>query len=205
MIFSLQFVRIGESFQHSVFLMAHQDYVSRTRTKNNKKSPYKNKPESPQGLPAKVKLISLFLIVALPTFGYVLWSIKDNQPTTPTAVEVKQKPPQKSTELPKPPEEKWRYVDELKSKEVEVGEYEVKQKGPYKMQCGSFKTQKQANALKAKIAFAGLEAIVSKSVGTSATWYKVYLGPYPKKRGAEKDKHKLKNNGIHGCKIWNWT
>ncbi len=183
--------------------MAHQDYVSRSRAKNKKQSPYKKNAEPTQGTSLKVKLIVAFLVVALPSFGYMLWSIKDKQPeviVAPKVLKVK-----KANDLPELPEEKWTYVDELKSKEVEVGEYEVKDKGPYKMQCGSFKTRKQAESLKAKIAFTGLVAQVSKSVGTSATWYKVYLGPYAKKRTAEKDKHKLKNNSVHGCKIWGWN
>ena len=183
--------------------MAHQDYVSRSRAKNKKQSPYKKNAEPTQGTSLKVKVIVAFLVVALPSFGYMLWSIKDKQPeaiVAPKVLKVK-----KANDLPELPEEKWTYVDELKSKEVEVGEYEVKDKGPYKMQCGSFKTRKQAESLKAKIAFTGLVAQVSKSVGTSATWYKVYLGPYAKKRTAEKDKHKLKNNSVHGCKIWGWN
>ncbi|WP_223270261.1 SPOR domain-containing protein [Colwellia sp. C1TZA3] len=154
----------------------------------------------------KVKLITIFLVIALPSFGYLLWSIKDKQPAAvvapePAAKVVKTK---KATKLPELPKEKWTYVDDLKSKQVEVGQYEVKNKGPYKMQCGSFRTRKQAESLKAKIAFTGLEAQVGKSVGSSSTWYKVYLGPYDKKRQAEKDKHKLKNNAIHACKIWGW-
>jgi len=183
--------------------MAHQDYVSRSRAKNKKQSPYKKNAEPTSGTSLKVKLIATFLIIALPSFGYMLWTIKDNQPEAivkPKVTEAK-----KVAELPEPPEEKWTYVDDLKSKQVEVGEYEVKQNGPYKMQCGSFKTRKQAESLKAKIAFTGLVAQVSKSVGTTATWYKVYLGPYAKKRTAEKDKHKLKNNSVHGCKIWGWN
>ncbi len=183
--------------------MAHQDYVSRSRAKNKKQSPYKKHTEPTPGASLKVKLIAAFLIIALPSFGYLLWTIKDKQPeaiVTPKVIKST-----KVTELPEPPEEKWTYVDDLKSKQVEVGEYEVKQNGPYKMQCGSFKTRKQAESLKAKIAFTGLVAQVSKSVGTTATWYKVYLGPYAKKRTAEKDKHKLKNNSVHGCKIWGWN
>ena len=78
-------------------------------------------------------------------------------------------------------------------------------KGPYKMQCGSFKTRKQADTLKARIAFSGLVAQVSQSKGSNGTWYKVYLGPYPKKRAAEKDKHKLKSNNINHCQIWLWN
>lgn len=185
--------------------MAHQDYISRSKSNSKKKSPYKKKPEPVPTVSSKTKLIALFLLIALPCFAYLLWSIKDKEPEIIVPVKTNKKVIKKAAELPKPPEEKWTYVDDLKSKEVEVGEYKVTQKGPYKMQCGSFKTRKQAEALKAKIAFAGLEALVGESVGTSSTWFKVYLGPYPKKREAEKDKHKLKNNSIHGCKIWNWN
>ncbi|MBA6416086.1 SPOR domain-containing protein [Colwellia sp. 6M3] len=183
--------------------MAHQDYVSRSRAKNKKQNPYKKNEQPPQGLSTKLKLITAFLIIAIPSFSYMLWSIKDKQPETviePKVIKAKKK----AAELPELPEEKWTYVDDLKSKQVEVGEYEVTQRGPYKMQCGSFRTRKQAESLKAKIAFTGLEAQVSKATGTSSVWYKVYLGPYTKKREAEKDKHKLKNNSVHGCKIWGW-
>ena len=72
------------------------------------------------------------------------------------------------------------------------------------MQCGSFKTQKQAETLKARIAFSGLEAQVKSVSGKNGTWHKVYLGPYPRKRLAEKDKHKLKRNNINYCQIWLW-
>ncbi|SEL58273.1 cell division protein FtsN [Colwellia chukchiensis] len=184
--------------------MAHQDYVSRSRAKNNKKSPYKKTPEPAPSSSLKVKLISAFLVLAIPSFAYLLWSIKDQEPAAITTPQQSPKP-QKTQELPKPPEEKWRYVDDLKSKQVEVGEYEVVQKGPYRMQCGSFRTRKQAESLKAKIAFTGLVAQIDSAKGTSSTWYKVYLGPYDKKRSAEKDRHKLKNNAIHGCKIWGWN
>ena len=96
-------------------------------------------------------------------------------------------------------------MEELKSKEVEVGEYEVTEKGPYKMQCGSFKTMKQAEVMKATIAFTGLSAQISATKGSNGVWHKVFLGPYEKKRMAEKDKHKLKSNGITTCQIWYWN
>jgi cell division protein FtsN len=185
--------------------MAHQDYVSRSRNNHKKKNPYKSGTEqAPTGLTMKTKLIAAFLVIAIAAFSYFLWTIKDNQPLKAQKNTAAPAKITTTTELPTPPKEKWSYVDDLKSKEVEVGEYTVEQKGPYKMQCGSFKTRKQAESLKAKIAFSGLVAQVGKAVGTTATWYKVYLGPYEKKRTAEKDKHKLKNNAIHGCKIWGW-
>lgn len=186
--------------------MAHQDYVSRSRPPKKKQSPKNSKPhQETHGVPLKIKLISLFLVIALLGFGYLLWSIKDIEADETDLVIPPTSKTKKANELPKPPEEKWQYMEELKSKEVEVGEYAVKEKGPYKMQCGSFKTRKQAEVMKATIAFAGLSATVSASKGSNGTWHKVYLGPYEKKRQAEKDKHKLKSNNIGTCQIWLWN
>ena len=68
--------------------MAHQDYVSRSRAKNKKQSPYKKNAEPVTGTPLKVKLIAAFLVVAIPSFGYMLWSIKDVAPDTVAAPKV---------------------------------------------------------------------------------------------------------------------
>lgn len=183
--------------------MAHQDYVSRSQ--NKKKSPYKGKVAPQPTFTLKFKLTLLLVIALIGAFSYGLWTIKDNAPQTIPEKTVKAKP-KNSTEksLPTPPKEKWAYVDDLKSKEVEVGEYEVKNKGPYKMQCGSFRSEKQAEVLKATIAFAGLSSQISASKGQKGIYYKVFLGPYARKRQAEKDKHKLKSNNVNGCQIWLW-
>jgi len=185
--------------------MAHQDYVSRSRSSSKKNNPYKSKSaEAPQGAPLKVKLIGIFTLLAVLLFGYFLWSIKDKQPEATPAQPQKAAVKPKENELPEPPKEKWAYMKELKTKEVEEGQYEVKDKGPYQMQCGSFKTQKQAEVLKAKIAFTGIASTIRQTAGKNGTWYKVILGPYAKKRDAEKDKHKLKNNNVNYCQIWLW-
>lgn len=192
--------------------MANQDYVSRTPVKkkknarNGKKSTNKNKNQNTISL--KAKLISILLVILIGGFSYVLWSLKTDPSTkTPLVEPVKTVISQGSNKtkvLPEPPKEKWTYVKGLENKEIEVGEYKVEEKGPYKMQCGSFKTQKQADTLKARIAFSGLEAQVKSVTGKNGTWHKVFLGPYPRKRLAEKDKHQLKRNNINYCQIWLW-
>jgi cell division protein FtsN len=63
---------------------------------------------------------------------------------------------------------------------------------------------KQAEILKATIAFTGLTSQISESKGKNGIYYKVFLGPYERKREAEKDKHKLKSNNVNGCQIWLW-
>ena len=145
-------------------------------------------------------------MILIGAFSYGLWSLKTDPSTKTPLVEPIKKVQDKKTnnktkELPKPPKEKWTYVKDLATKEIEVGEYKVVEKGPYRMQCGSFKTTERAETLKARIAFAGLEARVKLSKGKNGTWYKVVLGPYPRKRLAEKDKHMLKRNKINYCQI----
>ena len=93
---------------------------------------------------------------------------------------------------------------ENKEVKVDIPKQSDKPSRPYQMQCGSFRKQSQADALKAKIAFQGLEAMVRKVSGKKGEWYKVVLGPYPKKRHAERERHKLQRGGVNGCQIWFW-
>lgn len=185
--------------------MSNQDYIARTPAKKKKNNPYKKSTPPPTPKSAvKTKLISFIIIVLIAAFAYGLWFLKTSPKTkapiqTETTATVK-----KETHLPKLPEEKWTYVENLKTKEIEVGQYEVTQKGPYRLQCGSFKTTARAETLKATIAFMGLEAFIKKSVGSNGTWYKVLLGPYARKRLAEQDKHKLRNNSINRCQVLLW-
>lgn len=185
--------------------MSNQDYISRTPSKKKKNSPYKKKLAEPTPkLPVKAKLVGMFVMVFIAAFAYGLWFLKTS-PTTKEPIQTQsQVVIKKEQHLPEPPKEKWTYVENLKTKEIEVGQYEVKQNGPYKMQCGSFKTNAQAESLKAKMAFAGIESKIQTAQGKYNTWYKVVLGPYSRKRAAEQDKHKLRNNKINGCQIWLW-
>lgn len=189
--------------------MSNQDYISRSPAKKKKNTRAKkgSAKVEPQ-VTAKTKAIALLALLLIAGFAYGLWALKTSpetkEPLTTEVTKPSNTAKPKAQTLPKPPKEKWTYVKDLENKEVEVGEYQVEQKGPYKMQCGSFKTRKQAEVLKANIAFAGLEAKIQPSTGKNGTWYKVALGPYEKKRQAEKDKNKLKRNNINYCQIWLW-
>jgi cell division septation protein DedD len=199
-----------------LIFMAHQDYVSRGRPKK-KKSKKTNKKQ----LNVKTKLFGLLTVLVIAAFVYFLWIIKHKQPIVvvpkPVATQTKPakhtKPVQQSTKktskgstkkLPELADEKWSYPKELAEKKVKQSQYEVTDKGPWKMQCASFKSDAQAQTLKAKIAFLGIESQVVRSQGENGTWYKVVLGPYQRKRTAEKDKHKLRKNGVLTCQIWLW-
>jgi cell division protein FtsN len=185
--------------------MSNQDYIARTPAKKKKNNPYKKStpPDTPKKT-VKTKLVSVIIIVLIAAFAYGLWFLKTSPKTKAPIQTVTIAPTTKEKSLPKPPKEKWTYVENLKTKEIEVGQYKVTQKGPYKLQCGSFKTTGRAETLKATIAFVGLEALVKKSVGSNGTWYKVILGPYSRKRLAEQDKHKLRNNSVNRCQVLLW-
>ncbi len=200
--------------------MAHQDYVKRGNPRakakkpaTRKAAPRKSTKKSPAASTApsvslKTKLIAALTLAAVGGFGYFLYAINgssDNAPVIESKPPEIQKKPEKSSIPPPPKEEKWQYIEELKNKTVEVEVKELEKKGPYLMQCGSFRSSQQAEAMKAKMAFMGLEAEVRKSNGKNGIWYRVVLGPYETKRLAEKDRHKLKRQSISGCKIWNWS
>ncbi len=189
--------------------MAHQDYVSKKKSPK-KKTTNKKAPQQAVGISLKTKLIAVVTLFALIGFSYFLWSLAQttNDGSNQTIQEVKKKKPtsvNNEVELPVFNDaDDFEFMKKLKEQEVEPGKYEVKDKGPYLMQCGSFRTEQQAQELKANIAFAGVVAQVKKTTGSNGVWYKVILGPYERKRSAENDKHKLARNNINYCQIWLW-
>lgn len=191
--------------------MAQRDYVSRGRSTQKKKpvsqgkktaaNAQMNSSASPK-LPI-IRLVGVFALVI--GFGAFLWSIKDN---VEEDVDTQAARPVAPTEeaLPELPEEEWEYIKTLPGYEVEV---EVKEQEKsdkrYLMQCASFRTRAQAEEMKAKIAFQGLEALIRHSTGSNGDWFRVILGPFESKRDAEKAKHSLRKVNIATCQIWYWN
>lgn len=210
-----------------IITVATKDYVKRGRSQ---KKPTRNTRKAPAsgGFPIKWALIALSLVCAL---GYGLYFLSTTPAPKPEAVpsknqakthsinqsksqpkakpEAKQPPVSKtqpqSKPLPPKPEEKWRYIEELENKEVQVeAKKEQKPSRPYLMQCGAYRSQDQAEQRKAMIAFQGLSSQIKISQGEKGSWYRVILGPYPQKRKAESDRNMLRRAGIEPCAIWFW-
>ena len=191
--------------------MAHRDYVSRGRSTQKKKAAGKGR--KPAGnaqingaAGAKLPIIRLIGVFALLIgFGVFLWSIKDNvEDDVDTQVSRPVAPTEES--LPELPEEEWEYIKTLPGYEVEVDVKEQEKSDKrYLMQCASFRTRAQAEEMKAKIAFQGLEALIKQSSGSNGDWFRVILGPYESKRDAEKAKHSLRKVNIATCQIWYWN
>lgn len=158
-----------------------------TNGRNNKRK------QAKQGFP----FIATFIALALIGFiAYFVFAVEK-----PPAKPKPKKTIVKEEVLPEKPQPMWDYVDTLKTKEVTVDiPVDEKPTKPYQMQCGSFKNRGDAESLKAKIAFQGLESIVKQT----GNWYRVILGPYDRKRLAEKERHVLQRAKINGCKIWLW-
>jgi len=156
--------------------------------RNNKRKP------NQQGFPY---IACFFALVLIAFIGYFVFAVDK-----PAPQDKPKKSMVKNEEvLPEKPQPQWDYVDILKTKEVTVEIPEQKKSTrPYQMQCGSFRQQGDAESLKAKIAFQGLESQVKKT----GNWYRVILGPYDRKRLAEKQRHKLQRAKINGCQIWYW-
>lgn len=138
-------------------------------------------------------------------FGYGLYTLSNDpepaQPTPAETVPVAKPKPKPAKPIPPPPEEKWDYVETLPKREIKVqAKEQVVSKIPYIMQCGAYKTLAQAEERKLDIAFQGLSSSIRKKEGSS--WFRVVLGPYPLKRDAERDKHKLQRAKIEPCAIW---
>lgn len=177
--------------------MKNKDYVSQPKQKRPKPPKDTTPPKKP--FPVIKAIIVLSLVAG---FGYFLTNIKtDNAPATAVPKPEKKEPKQT---VPPLPDEEWQFIEELENKEVEVTADELVDKGPFLMQCASLRHEDQAEALKAKIAFAGYESQVKRVEGSSGVWYKVIMGPFDRKRDAEKIRHVLKRNNINYCEIWLW-
>lgn len=195
--------------------MTQRDYVSRGRPQPKKtKSPSKNKAgpsrknkaNEPSAIPAMMWVRVVGIVLVLAGFAVFLWSIKDNAPEPDNSFTDSPKLIENEDELPELPEEEWEYIKTLPGYEVEV---DVTQQAPstkrYLLQCASFRTRAQAEELKAKIAFEGLEALIKRSTGDTGDWFRVILGPFDTKRDGERTRHTLRRANINNCKIWYWN
>lgn len=201
--------------------MAPKDYVKRPQA-SAKKQAKRRGPRKTASKPMPwVKVFISLAVVALFVFGlYKLQSVGVSDDNSADVVQsdtlesseglVKNEDAQNDSleqtllpELPVLGEEEWEYIDSLPDFSVEVDATgPLESDKDFIMQCGSFRTQKRAEELKAKIAFQGLESRVLTSNGRNGLWYRVVLGPYERKRNAERHRHQLRKGNINGCKIW---
>ena len=180
--------------------MKNKDYVSQPKRKTTR-SNHKKVERKPFPI-IKFSIVSILV----GSFVYFLTFLEADKVEVIEVPEQQQSSNQKKEQtLPPPPsDEEWQFIDELKNKQVDVGTDELIDKGPFVLRCTTVRSQDRAEALKAKIAFAGHESTVKEYQGTSGMWYRVDLGPFDRQREAEKVRHDMKRNNINGCKILLW-
>jgi cell division protein FtsN len=187
-----------------------RDYVRRSKPKsksNSRPARGGSRSRAPQ---RRIPWLAIILVLLLACALFYLISLVkgsagQHRPEAPPAVTHTQASPTPVNPIDQKPVEKWRYIEQLENKEVVVHVPEAEESTqPYLMQCGSFRSAAQAEQLKARIAFQGLEAQVRRSTGSNGVWYRVILGPYDSKRLAETHKHKLLRANVNHCAIWFW-
>ena len=181
--------------------MPPRDYANRTRKPRQPVRKGGGRPSSRRSY-TNLLLSVIAALLALVIIGGLILR-KDQEPpsvTTPPAA----KPTAEADPLPARPQERWDYIKELENKQVQVDVPAAPKEGPWQMQCGSFRGREQAEAMKARIAFEGLESVVRTSEGSNGLWHKVVLGPYERKYDAEKDRQKLRRAKLSTCQIWKW-
>ena len=106
------------------------------------------------------------------------------QTVTPPPVQVKQPKPEVK------PETKPEVKQEMAKQETKS---ESKQK--WMVQCGSFRATDQAESVRARLAFEGIESRITAGGG----WNRVVLGPYSSRAAADKTLSRLKGVGMSSC------
>jgi cell division protein FtsN len=120
---------------------------------------------------------------------------------------VTSKEEQKPEVKPGPKIPQFDFYTILPEKEVVVPEYEIKTRAReervgkakethYIMQAGSFKTFKEADLLRAKLAAMGIESKVQKAKVGNVNWYRVKMGPYAQTGSVNTIRARLRQHGI---------
>lgn len=205
--------------------MAPKDYVARDRVPPKKgtgsaaKKRTNNKPSGSngRGQPAAKKtaeapgqstpwLRIVFTLAVIIGFGVFLWNIKDASDSKKAVVQKQETAKKAEDTLPEAPKEEWEFMQTLTDPdyEIEVEKPDATQTSDttYVLQCGSFRQEEQAESMRARIAFQGLESNIKESNGKNGRWFRVVMGPYERKRMAEKDRHTLQRAGFTTCRIW---
>jgi cell division protein FtsN len=158
------------------------------------------------------------IIISFVVFLVYLWSAGSKQ-TNPqqisqttlnksgaenAAISKEEKKPE---DKPGPKMPQFDFYTILPEKEVVVPEYEIKtrtreervgkaKETHYIMQAGSFKTFKEADQLRAKLASMGIESKVQKAKVGSVNWYRVKMGPYTQTASINSIRTRLRQKGI---------
>ena len=189
-----------------------RDYKPRTQSK------YSGQRRKKPGIVLWRWMLITAIIIAFAVFLAYLWSA-GSQPVNPQQISqtslnktgsetaVVAKEGQKPEVKPGPKIPQFDFYTILPEKEVVVPEYEIKtrtreervgkaKETHYVMQAGSFKTFKEADQLRAKLASMGIESKVQKAKVGSVNWYRVKMGPYAQTDSVNTIRARLRQKNI---------
>lgn len=168
-------------------------------------------------------ILAALLIIG---FGYFLSTLGDTdtepEKTQVTQVQplpvkpekpVKKIPKKKVQAEPELVEPQFDFYEILEDKEVRIPEYEVKKRvkeekvgkvksatlttpTQYILQVGAFKEYSQADKLKARLAFMGIQSKIEQAKVGNVVWNRLKIGPYSKLSTTERVRSRLKQKGI---------
>ncbi|MGR9073885.1 MAG: SPOR domain-containing protein [Gammaproteobacteria bacterium] len=159
-----------------------------------------------------------FLIVAIVGgFAFFLKSLRDIEPEKRQAVIEKPINKPAAPEKPKKAQAESKSAEEdepqfdfytiLPEKEVVVPDYEIKtrkreesvgkaKETQYIMQAGSFRNYADADRMKARLAFMGIESRIEKAKIGNILWHRIKIGPFDKISSVDRIRTKLRQNQI---------
>jgi cell division protein FtsN len=188
-----------------------RDYKPRDQDKKNGLRRQKYGKQQP-----KIALWKWMLIVAI-TISFVVFLVYlKTMPIKPINIKQSSQPienkvaadHEKNPEIKQEPKgPQFDFYTILPDKEVVVPEYEIKtrvreervgkaKEAHYMMQAGSFKTAKEADNLRIKLASMGIESKVQKGKVGSVNWYRVKLGPFAQADSISAIRSRLRQNNV---------
>lgn len=160
-------------------------------------------------------LITALVILFVVFLAYLRFAGSDKAQETSATLTTKQTSSPKSKPIEKPAEKveakpktpHFDFYQILPGKEVVVPDHELKtrareervgkaKESRYLLQAGSFKTPKEAEQQRAKLALMGIESKMEKAKIGETYWYRVKLGPFEKIATVNDIQARLKKNSV---------
>jgi hypothetical protein len=125
---------------------------------------------------------------------------KEKAPPPQARVAAPEKRPEPAPEVKLDYHEVLPTIDEVISESVLTEDDEPVEDRPshqYILQAGSYKTERDAESMKARLALAGFEAVIQRVIiDDKGIYYRVRMGPYQSKRRLQLDGKRLAKQGI---------
>lgn len=160
----------------------------------------------------------LLVIILIVSFGAFLTNLKTTTPEgasktvripidKPAKKEPVKKSPPKTVKKPADSGPRFDFYTILPETEVAVPDHEIKTRTreervgkakntKYIMQAGSFRSHKEADKLKARLALMGIESRIEKAQVGGTTWNRIKIGPFSKISSVNKIRSQLRSNNI---------